>query len=124
MHSLHSHFMPEKELESIPTEKENRASLDITPIPKIALWYVPFVGFLLFLTSLGSDAFAGYYLFIYSGMCLIFLLPLYAVYLVFLTWKRYKNGTLTTYVVGIHLLSFIVPLLYLLLLTTFNGSPA
>ena len=117
--------MPEKELESIPTEKENRAILDIiTPIPKIALGYVPFAFFLSFLASLGSGGFGGYYIFIYSGMCLVILLPIYTVYLVSLTWQRYKNGTLTSYVVVIHLLSFIVPLFYLLQLITFNGSPA
>ena len=116
--------MPEKELESIPTEKENRTPLDVTPIPRIALGYVPFSFFLMFLASLGSGGFGGYYIFIYSGMCLVILLPLYTVYLVSLTWQRYKNGTLTSYVVGIHLLSFIVPLFYLLMFTTFNGSPA
>ena len=117
--------MPEKELESIPTGKENRAILDIiTPIPKIALGYVPFAFFLSFLASLGSGGFGGYYIFIYSGMCLVILLPVYTVYLVSLTWQRYKDGTLTSYVVGIHLLSFIVPLFYLLMFTTFNGSPA
>ena len=116
--------MPEKELESIPTEKENRAPIDIAPIPRIALGYVPFAFFLMFLASLGSGGFGGYYIFIYSGMCLVILLPIYTVYLVSLTWQRYKNGTLTSYVVGIHLLSFIVPLFYLLMFTTFNGSPA
>ena len=116
--------MPEKELELIPNEKENGALLDITPIPKIALGYVPFAFFLMFLASLGSGGFGGYYIFIYSGMCLMILLPIYSVYLVFLTWQRYKNGTLTSHVVGIHLLSFIAPLFYLLLVFTFNGSPA
>ena len=116
--------MPEKKLQSIPTEKENRAPLDVTPIPRIALGYVPFAFFLMFLASLGSGGFGGYYIFIYSGMCLVILLPIYTVYLVSLTWQRYKNGTLTSYVVGIHLLSFIAPLFYLLLVFTFNGSPA
>ena len=93
-------------------------------IPKIALGYVPFVWFLLFLTSLGSDAFAGYYLFIYSGICLVFLLPLYAVYLVRLTWQRFKDGTLTSSVSILHILSFIVPFGWFLLFATFSGSPA
>ena len=93
-------------------------------IPKIALGYVPFVWFLLFLTSLGSDAFAGYYLFIYSGICLVFLLPLYAVYLVRLTWQRFKDGTLTSSVSILHILSIVVPLAWLLLFATFSGSPA
>ena len=93
-------------------------------IPKIALGYVPFVWFLLFLTSLGSDAFAGYYFFIYSGMCLVFLLPIYAVYLVHLTWRRFKEGSLTLSVSIFHIMSFIVPFCWLLLLATFDGSPA
>ena len=93
-------------------------------IPKIALGYVPFVWFLLFLTSLGSDAFAGYYFFIYSGMCLVFLLPIYAVYLVNLTWRRFKEGSLTLSVSIFHIMSFIVPFCWLLLLATFDGSPA
>ena len=93
-------------------------------IPKIALGYVPFVWFLLFLTSFGSDSFAGYYLFIYSGMCLLFLLPLYAVYLVRLTWLRFKDGTLTLSVSILLVLSFIVPFGWFLIFATFSGSPA
>ena len=93
-------------------------------IPKIALGYVPFVWFMLFLTSLGSDAFAGYYFFIYSGMCLVFLLPLYAVYLVRLTWQRFKDGTLTLPVSIFHILSFIVPFVWFLLFATFSSTPA
>ena len=93
-------------------------------IPKIALGYVPFVWFLLFLTSFNGDAFDGYYFFIYSGMCLVFLLPLYAVYLVGLTWQRFKDGTLTLSVFIIHILSFMLPFTWFLLFATFSGSPA
>ena len=93
-------------------------------IPKIALGYVPFVWFLLFLTSFGSDAFAGFSILVYSGMCLVFLLPLYAVYLVRLTWLRFKDGTLTLYVSIFHILSFIVPFGWFLFFATFSGSPA
>ena len=92
-------------------------------IPKIALGYVPFVWFLLFLTSFNGDAFDGYYFFIYSGMCLVFLLPLYAVYLVGLTWQRFKDGTLTLSVFIFHILSFMVPFTWFLLFATFSGSP-
>ena len=106
------------------THPEPVTSTDPLLIPKIALGYVPFVWFLLFLTSLGSDAFAGYYLFIYSGICLVFLLPLYAVYLVRLTWLRFKDGTLTLSVSIFHILSFIVPFAWFLLFATFSGSPA
>ncbi len=80
--------------------------------------------FLLFVTSFGSDAFAGYSILIYSGMCLVFLLPLYAVYLVRLTWLRSKDWTLTLSVSIFHVLSFIVPFGWLLFFATFSGSPA
>ena len=93
-------------------------------IPKIALAYVPFNVLFLLLLSLGSDAFAGYYIFIYSGICLVFLLPLYAVYLARLTWQRFKDGTLTFSVSIFHFLSFIVPFAWFLLFATFSGSPA
>ena len=93
-------------------------------IPKIALGYVPFVWFLLFLTSFGSDAFAGFTILVFSGMCLVFLLPLYAVYLVRLTWLRFKDGTLTLSVSIFHILSFIVPFGWFLFFATFSGSPA
>ena len=93
-------------------------------IPRIALGYVPFVCFILFLISLGSDAFAGYYFFIFSGMCLVILLPLYTVYLVGLTWQRFKDGSLTLSVSIFYILSFIVPFGWFLLFATFSGSPA
>tara|TARA_B100000686_G_scaffold330031_1_gene391819 strand:+ start:3867 stop:4223 length:357 start_codon:yes stop_codon:yes gene_type:complete len=118
--------LPEEKIAYSGTPDEDAQEIIPDPllIPKIALGYVPFVIFLLLLTSLGSDAFAGYYLFIYSGMCLVFLLPLYAVYLVQLTWKRYKDGTLTLYVFIFHILSFIVPLSWLFVLGSLDGSPA
>jgi len=109
----------------LPYENDGRGLLESALLlPMIALGYVPFVFFLLILISLGSDPFAGYYLFIYSGTCLLILLPFYSVYLVFLTWNRYKDGTLTLFVSIIHFLSFIVPFLFLLMFSTFNGSPA
>ena len=109
----------------VPYEKDKESLLEnALLIPMIALGYVPFVFFWLILISSGSDPFAGYYLFIYSGMCLVILLPFYSIYLVFLTWQRYRNGTLTLFVSIIHILSFIIPLLYFLMFATFSGSPA
>lgn len=109
----------------IPYEKDRDSPLkSALLIPMIALGYVPFVFFWMIIISSGSDLFASYYLFIYSGMCLVILLPIYTVYLVFLTWQRYKNGTLTLFVSIIHILSFIIPLWYFLIFATFSGSPA
>ena len=109
-----------------PEKKRSESLIKTNPllIPKIALGYVPFVWFFIFLTSLGSDTFAAYNIFISSGMFLVILLPLYAVYLVRLTWQRFKTGTLDLYVSIFHILSFIVPFAWLLLVATFSGSPA
>ena len=52
------------------------------------------------------------------------LLPIYAVYLVRLTWQRFKDGTLTLSVSLLHILSFIVPFGWFLMFATFSGSPA
>ena len=122
----HKGGLPEEKIAYSATPDEDGQEIIPDPllIPKIALAYVPFVVFLLFLTSLGSDAFAGYYLFLNSGACLLLLLPLYAVYLVRLTWQRYKDGTLTLSVLIFHILSFIVPLSWLFAVGSFGGSPA
>ena len=61
-------------------------------IPSIALGYVPLV---IFLLSLSTDGFG---LFLYSGVFLVLLLPIYAVYLLQITRQRRENGTLTTFV--------------------------
>ena len=131
----HKGGLPHEKTRYFETPEENRPEPVLTQllrwqrtdpllIPKIALGYVPFVWLLLFLTSLGSDIFAGYYIFIYSGMCLVFLLPFYATYLVWLTWQRFKDGTLTSSVSIFHILSFFVPFAWFLLFATFSGSPA
>ena len=122
----HKGGLPEEKIAYSVTPDEDGQEIipDLLLIPKIALAYVPFVVFLLFLTSLGSDAFAGYYLFLNSGACLLLLLPLYAVYLVRLTWQRYKDWTLTLSVLIFHILSFIVPLSWLFAVLGFSGSPA
>ncbi len=124
----HRGGLPDEKIRYFETPEKTRPQpatiSDPLLIPRIALGYVPFVIFLLLLTSFGSDAFAGYYLFIYSGICLVFLLPLYAVYLVRLTWQRFKDGTLTSSVSILHILSFIVPFGWFLLFATFSGSPA
>ena len=122
----HKGGLPEEKIAYSVTPDEDGQEIIPDPllIPKIALAYVPFVVFLLFLTSLGSDAFAGYSIFLSSGACLFVFLPLYAVYLVRLTWQRYKDGTLTLSVLIFHILSFIVPLSWLFAVLGFSGSPA
>jgi len=88
-------------------------------IPSIALGYVPLV---IFLLSISTDGFGQ---FLYSGACLVLLLPIYAVYLLQITRQRRENGTLTTFVVIFYIISFLVPLFWLLMyawfVTNFNG---
>ena len=100
----HKGGLPEEKIAYSVTPDEDGQEIIPDPllIPKIALAYVPFVVFLLFLTSLGSDAFAGYSIFLSSGACLFVFLPLYAVYLVGLTWQRYKRW-------DAHLVCFDIP---------------
>ena len=88
-------------------------------IPSIALGYVPLV---IFLLSLSTD---GFNLFLYSGACLVLLLPIYAVYLLQITQHRRESGNLTTFVGIFYIISFLVPLFWLLMyawfVTNFNG---
>lgn len=112
------------EFSFFPNQKDNQGSTKINPITAVALGYVPLVIFLMVIASMGSSNFAGYYLFIYSGMGLMILFPIYTIYLAFLTWHLHKNGALTPTVSTVHILSFIIPLLYLLMFVTFSGSVA
>ena len=112
------------EFSSFPNQKDIQGSTKINPITAVALGYVPLFIFLMTIASTGSSNFAGYYLFIYSGMGLMFLFPIYTIFLALLTWHLHKKGELTPTVSTVHILSFIVPLMYLLMFVTFSGSPA
>jgi len=90
-------------------------------LPKVALGYVPCVFVLGLILSFGSNGYAGYYLFVYSGMLLFVLFPVYAVYLFFHTRTRFRDGTLTMYVALYHLISLVVPLGLLFMVLGFNG---
>ena len=112
------------EFASFPNQKDIQGSTKINPITVVALGYVPLFIFLMTIASTGSSNFAGYYLFIYSGMGLMFLFPIYTIFLALLPWHLHKKGELTPTVSTVHILSFIVPLMYLLMFVTFSGSPA
>ena len=92
-------------------------------IPSIALGYVPFLFLVLFLNPDDSVT-ANYSLIVTNLLCLFILLPLYAIYLVWLGRQRFKDGTLTSSVSIFHILSFFVPFAWFLLFATFSGSPA
>ena len=94
------------EFSFFPNQKDNRGSTKINPITAVALGYVPLVIFLMVIASMGSSNFAGYYLFIYSGMGLMILFPIYTIYLASLTWHLHKNGALTPTVSTVHILVY------------------
>ena len=91
-------------------------------LPLFGYGYVPVIfGLLLTIQDVG---FAGYELFVNSGLALIFLLPVYAIILAKLAINRGNEGRKS---VGLSLFQFVslVPLvLWLLFVLTFGGSPA
>ena len=104
-----------------PSVSSSDGAPSVAFLPKVALGYVPCVFVLGLILSFGSNGYAGYYLFVYSGVLLFVLFPVYAVYLFFHTRARFKDGTLTMYVALYHLVSFVIPLGFLLMVLGFNG---
>ena len=73
---------------------------------------------------LDKDSFDRYYLFVYSGVLLLLLIPVYIVAVVWLTRRRLKQGNNTIGLTVFQVVSLIPPAIWLLLVLTFNGSPA
>ena len=96
-------------------------------IPSIALGYVPFVIIVLMFYSHSSpdETLPGFEFLIFSSMCLVPLLPIYALYLYKIIRQRRENNTLTTLVVTFYIISFLVPFFWLLMYAwfaiNFNG---
>jgi len=96
-------------------------------IPSIALGYVPFVIIVLMFYSHSSpdETLPGLEFLILSSMCLVPLLPIYALYLYKIIRQRRENNTLTTLVVIFYIISFLVPFFWLLMYAwfaiNFNG---
>ena len=87
-------------------------------LPWYGYGYVPLVFAFLFVTDDRYSAF------IYSGLLTLILLPLYSAGIVWLTVKRIQQGTNSALLTVYQILSIVPPLLWLLLVMTFNGSPA
>ena len=91
-------------------------------LPLVACSYVPV------LFGLGplldKDSFDRYYLFVYSGVLLLLLIPVYIVAVVWLTRRRLKQGNNTIGLTVFQIVSLIPPAIWLLLVLTFGGSPA
>ncbi len=96
-------------------------------IPSIALGYVPFVIIVLMFYSYRSpdETLPGFEFLIFSSMCLVPLLPIYALYLFKIIRQRRGDSTLTTPVVIFYVISFVVPFFWLLMYAwfaiNFNG---
>lgn len=94
-------------------------------IPSIALGYVPFVIIVLMIYSTSDETLPGFDFFIFSGMCLVPLLPIYAFYLFQIIRQRGENNALTTPVMIFYIISFLVPFFWLLMYSwfviNFNG---
>ena len=91
-------------------------------LPLAACSYVP----VLFVLGplLDKDSFDRYYLFVYSGVLLLLLIPAYIVAVVWLTRRRLKQGNNTIGLTLFQILPLIPLVIWLFLVLTFNGSPA
>ena len=87
-------------------------------VPWLGYGYVPLVMGLMFISE---DPFP---IFIFSGLALFFLLPVYGLFILKLTAQRNQQGTNSVGLTLFQILSMVLPILALLFLMNFNGSPA
>ena len=122
----HKGGSPDERILAVASEPRENGREPVTeswPIPLFALGYVPLVLVLLILVSFSGAPFStGFSLYLFSSMCLVVLLPVYAVYLARTSWQRYKNGNLTKSVALFHFLSFIVPFVWLVMFAVFASN--
>ncbi len=111
-----------------PGERDNQSPMKGSLlIPSIALGYVPFVIIVLMFYSHRSpdETLPGLGFYIFSSMCLVYLLPIYALYIFKIIREGRGDNTLTTPVVIFYIISFIVPFFWLLMYAwiaiNFNG---
>ena len=111
-----------------PEEHDNQSPMKGSLlIPSIALGYVPFVIIVLMFYSYRypDETLPGLGFIIFSSMCLVPLLPIYAFYLFKLIRHRRRDNTLTPTVEIFYVISFILPLFWLLMYAwianNFNG---
>ncbi len=102
--------------------KSKKKDLNVL-LPCWALAYFPIVFLLGTLFSI-VDSFGGYYVFVFSGMALLVLIPAYAVIIIKLTLKRIKNRTNTVKITLFQLSPLILLIFFLVSVLTFGGSPA
>ena len=113
-----AHSNKKKEASKTKPEKQGLNVL----LPCLALAYIPMV-FLVSFLSYAVDPFGGYYVFVYSGVALLGVIPCYVVSLLNLTAKRKKNGTNTIKITLFQFFSLIVLILWMVVVLTSGASP-
>ena len=91
-------------------------------IPWLGYGYVPLVIGLIFNADI--DNFDRYYTFINSAFALLFLLPVYGLVILGLTAQRTLRKTNSVGLTLFQILSMVLPILWLLFVMNFTGSPA
>lgn len=91
-------------------------------LPLLGFGYVPLI--IALALAAPKDNFAGYYVFVYSGLALFGLLPVYALAVLTSIIARSKHPTPSSGLTIVQIISLFPPALWLLFVVTFNGSPA
>ena len=94
--------------------------------PHPANWWVPWLGYgyvplVMGLMFISEDPFP---IFIFSGIALVYLLPVYGLVILGLTAQRTLRKTNSVGLTLFQILSMVLPILALLFVMNFNGSPA
>ena len=87
-------------------------------IPWLGYGYVPLVMGLMFIS--GNP----FPIFIFSGLALFFLLPVYGLIILKLTAQRNQQETNSVGLTLFQILSMVLPILWFFFVLSFNGSPA
>ena len=111
-------------LSDVPLAKQDTDRPKAKPHP--ANWWVPWLGYgyvplVMGLMFISEDPFP---IFIFSGLGLFFLLPVYGLFILKLTAQRNQQGTNSVGLTLFQILSMVLPILALLFVMNFNGSPA
>ena len=108
----------------LDSERTRRPQQKVDPVqwilPSLGCCYVPLVFMLSAFTSV-DDYLDGYSLFVNSGLLLMFLLP---VYIVWIIRQRLKKRNVTNELTLFQIISVIPLALWLFFVMTFGGSPA
>ena len=92
-------------------------------IPSLAIGYVPLFFFLAAIARI-NDPNHTFEIFVFSGFFLTYVIPIYAIILIWNTVSRFRNGTNNVAVTLYQLVSLIILIWWYMTVMNFNGSPA